>query len=76
VPAKELETDGLPVYTFGGVGKEQMTGVTLPSTVDAATSRLFSMGATQEMELPNGQVVTLHSGLKYGTPRKYSLIKQ
>lgn len=57
VPAKELETDGLPVYTFGGVGNpvENVTG---------GSSALIALHAltpykTVDLALPNGTVMKL-----------------
>ena len=56
VPAKELETDGLPVYTFGGVGKPAESISSLPN---AMFTRVFS-APTKEIETPTGRVLTLH----------------
>jgi starch-binding outer membrane protein, SusD/RagB family len=57
IPAKELETLGLPIYTFGGPGKEQYVG-----TLGIGTLANRSIFGAREMslELPNGQIQTLH----------------
>lgn len=56
IPAKELETLAMPIYTFGGVGNEQymapLAGVTL--------QRAPSSASTPSLELPNGSTMTLH----------------
>jgi hypothetical protein len=62
IPAKELETLALPIYTFGGIGKEQYVGV---NPVVAANASLFGASMTT-IELPNGKVLPLHFP---GTPR-------
>ncbi len=66
VPASELETLGLPVYTFGSPGKEQsLSG--LASGV--AAFKAFDQPATRSIELPNGQLIDLHFPLTQRTSR-------
>lgn len=52
IPAKELETLQLPIYTFGGVGQPVKsvagTGMFLPSLA------IFGQHAQSELQLPNG----------------------
>lgn len=58
IPAKELETLALPIYTFGGPGKEQsLTG--LNTGFLGSVSTLQGMG-TLTLELPNGTTMPLH----------------
>ncbi|MES2177917.1 MAG: hypothetical protein V4550_08605 [Gemmatimonadota bacterium] len=74
VPAKELETDGLPIYTFGGVGKEQSIGVIGgPSTM---ASRIFDGSFTKKIETPSGQVLTLHYPAKTGKVGRSLMFRQ
>ena len=56
IPAKELETLGLPIYTFGGVGKEQ----SLALMGGASMSRSFFPPSDVSVQLPNGTLQTLH----------------
>ena len=66
VPATELETDGLPVYTFGGVGNPVMN-------VAPAGTPLISLnlhpGPTRTLTLPNGQIMQLATPPKRRLPR-------
>ena len=57
IPAKELETLGLPIYTFGGAGKEQY--VAPNSIVVSANASLYGT-STKSLETPSGQLLTLH----------------
>jgi hypothetical protein len=58
IPAKELETLSMPIYTFGGPGKEMFLG-TVGSGVMA--SRGFTFGEpSAELLLPTGDQMTLH----------------
>jgi hypothetical protein len=66
VPASELETLGVPVYTFGSPGKEQsLSG--LASGV--AAFKAFDQPATRSIELPNGQIIDLHFPLTQRSSR-------
>lgn len=56
VPATELETDGLPVYTFGGVGNPDMN--VLPASTPLIELNLHP-GQTRQLELPNGEIMQL-----------------
>jgi hypothetical protein len=56
MPAKELETLGMPIYTFGGVGKEQ----SLSPIGGASLSRSFFPPSDVAIQLPNGELQTLH----------------
>ena len=57
IPAKELETLGLPIYTFGGPGLEQSVG-----SLDGGLMASFSPfnGLQSTIEAPNGKVLGLH----------------
>ena len=57
VPASELETLGLPVYTFGSPGKEQSLSSLTPYVL---ASKIPVEPATRSIELPNGQMLDLH----------------
>jgi hypothetical protein len=56
IPAKELETLSLPIYTFGGVGKEQ-------SLISLGSPQLSfnpsGLSPVKMLELPNGSVMAL-----------------
>lgn len=58
IPAKELETLSLPIYTFGGEGKEQ-------SLISLASPQLSfgltSLSTARMLELPNGSYMTLRA---------------
>lgn len=56
IPAKELETLGLPIYTFGGIGNEQ----SLIAAGGASMSRSFFPPSDVAVQLPTGQLQTLH----------------
>lgn len=66
VPAKELETDGLAVYTFGGVGKPVMNVLSGPAKLSALHS--LSSGRTADLALPNGTVMQLEIPARHGAP--------
>jgi starch-binding outer membrane protein, SusD/RagB family len=58
IPASELETLALPVYTFGGPGNEEFLG-----SVDlgAMASRFFiGSSDVRQVELPSGELLDLH----------------
>jgi hypothetical protein len=57
VPAQELETLALPIYTFGGVGLPVQNVVPATGFKMNANGLLGSGG--KRLELPNGQVMTL-----------------
>ncbi len=57
IPAKELETLGLPVYTFGGVGgKVESIG----ELAGVQVSRNYFGPINASIALPSGQVLPLH----------------
>jgi hypothetical protein len=58
LPASELETLALPIYTFGGPGKEQ----SISSLGSPTLSRVFAApsSVTRSIALPNGQMLDLH----------------
>ena len=61
VPATELQTDGLPVYTFGGVGKPNqnvapMGGSAIPVSFDLKN---YQSGPFKTLALPNGGTMQL-----------------
>ncbi|MEP6733367.1 MAG: RagB/SusD family nutrient uptake outer membrane protein, partial [bacterium] len=58
IPAKELETLGLAVYTFGGVGKEQ--SISSFATGGVLASRNYFGPSQSSIALPTGQVLSLH----------------
>ena len=57
IPAKELETLALPIYTFGGPGKEQSVSGFFTG-LQASVSSLAGAG-TLTMALPNGSTMSL-----------------
>lgn len=57
IPAKELETLGLPVYTFGGAGKEQFIG---GFDTNVLVSRNYFGPSNASIALSNGEVLPLH----------------
>ncbi|HEU4989163.1 MAG TPA: hypothetical protein VFT41_05230 [Gemmatimonadaceae bacterium] len=64
LPAQELQTDGLPVYTFGGVGKPDMdvTGIQAPvSTPVEFNMDKFQQGPWRALNLPDGSSMLLPS---------------
>jgi hypothetical protein len=67
VPAAELENDGLPIYTFGGVGSPVQD--LLPSTSTRFSSSLLGT-STKTMELPSGRLLTLHMKVSHPRPTK------
>ncbi len=63
VPASELETDNLPVYTCGGA-TEDPTGMDVMPPTGAGRSLMASLnrynsGPTRTLDLPNGEVMAL-----------------
>jgi len=62
LPAKELETLALPLYTFGGVGKpiKNMLGGGTP----LSASMLFAPRSDMQLALPNGGSMTLRTSLR------------
>lgn len=66
VPAAELENDGLPVYTFGGVGLP----VQNISPIGARMSANLIGGAVKNVTLPNGQIMALHMKSSIQRPHK------
>jgi len=61
VPGAELETDGLPYYTFGGVGQPVQDVSPLGHPNFAA---VLNAGTVKRLELPNGAVMQLHQGVR------------
>jgi hypothetical protein len=57
VPAAELETDGQPLYTFGGVGAPIMNVV--PATGMSMAASMIPGGPTQKVALPSGQLLEI-----------------
>jgi hypothetical protein len=57
IPASELETLVLPIYTFGGAGKEQSIGGLGFGTMSRS---LLPSGNVRQVALPDGQLVDLH----------------
>lgn len=58
IPAKELETLQLPVYTFGGVGKPVKSVSTVAGMFSASLS-IFNQQSSRQIEMPNGRIMTL-----------------
>jgi hypothetical protein len=67
VPAAELENDGLPIYTFGGVGLP--TQNTAPMTPIRLSVDILG-SASKTMELPSGRLLTLHMKTPHPRPTK------
>ncbi|MGH7688424.1 MAG: hypothetical protein ACREN3_02325 [Gemmatimonadaceae bacterium] len=63
VPASELQVDGLPVYTFGGVGQPDMNmGAGLQSAAPVSFNiQNYQHGAFRALTLPNGTTMNLPS---------------
>jgi starch-binding outer membrane protein, SusD/RagB family len=59
IPASELETLGLPVYTFGGVGKEQSINMADDGSYSNAVIRALSGPATRSLVLPDGSTMEI-----------------
>ncbi|HKO16289.1 MAG TPA: hypothetical protein VJU87_08620 [Gemmatimonadaceae bacterium] len=57
VPATELETLSLPVYTFGGVGNPDMNSFPVGGGLSLSLSK--APGSTKQLELPNGRLMQL-----------------
>ena len=64
IPAKELETLQLPIYTFGGVGQPVKsvagTGMFLPSLA------IFGQHDVSEIELPSGGRMAIRTAVRQG----------
>jgi hypothetical protein len=60
VPGAELETDGVPYYTFGGVGTPDQNVSPLVTPTFAAA---LQQGTVKRLEMPNGSILQLHSGV-------------
>jgi starch-binding outer membrane protein, SusD/RagB family len=58
IPAKELETLALPIYTFGGIGKEESLSGLGGTTLRFLTP--LENASAARLELPNGSAMTLH----------------
>jgi hypothetical protein len=56
IPAKELETLALPIYTFGGVGGTSAA----PYVGVSAANASLSGGATARLETTSGKVLQIH----------------
>lgn len=67
VPATELETVGLPVYTFGGVGKPDMN-VYSAAPLSLSLALTPRPGAAKQLVLPNGRVMSLRPALAHRMP--------
>ncbi len=71
VPAAELQTDNIPVYTFGGA-VENPTGMNIVPTNAgkqfAADLARFQSGPTRSLALPNGQVMQLPTPMAIPRP--------
>jgi hypothetical protein len=61
VPGAELETDGLPYYTFGGVGSPVENLLPIGRSSFAAA---LQAGVVKQLALPNGAVMNLHLGAR------------
>ena len=61
IPAKELETLGLPVYTFGGPGKEQFLG---GFDTNVLASKGYFGPSNASIALPTGEQLPLHFPVK------------
>ena len=57
VPAAELETDGQPLYTFGGVGSPNADVV--PVTGMSMAAAMLPGGPTTKIATPGGQVLQI-----------------
>lgn len=69
VPATELETVGLPIYTFGGVGNPDMNFVPRQTTLSLSLALNPRMGETKQLALPNGKVMELRQAITRRGPR-------
>ncbi|HEX8724429.1 MAG TPA: hypothetical protein VF737_03455 [Gemmatimonadaceae bacterium] len=63
VPASELQTDGLPVYTFGGVGLPDMSRITAGTgtAVPEFNIQTYQNGPWRALSLPDGRTMELPS---------------
>ena len=65
IPAEELETDGLPIYTFGGVGGTSAAAYvgsstpTLRSIVTGNAEQLLSGSRTVMLATPSGKMIPM-----------------
>ena len=61
VPAQELLTDGLPVYTFGGVGQPDMNILTSGASSQPMAFNIqnYQAGPWRSLSLANGTTMTL-----------------
>ncbi len=57
VPAAELETDALPIYTFGGVGAPVMNFT--PGTGLSMAASMLPGGPTTKIATPGGQILQI-----------------
>lgn len=71
VPATELETVGLPVYTFGGVGNPVMNVVPAGQPLSLSLALNAMAGPGKQLELPNGRLMELASPMRRA-PRRVS----
>jgi starch-binding outer membrane protein, SusD/RagB family len=73
VPATELETVGLPVYTFGGVGNPVAS--LAPSEGGLALSLALAprAGVAKDLELPNGRVMPLYPAVVRHAPGRATM---
>jgi hypothetical protein len=60
IPAKELETLQLPIYTFGGVGKPAMS-VTGVGGFFAPSASVFGVQQGSQIELPSGRRMAIRA---------------
>jgi hypothetical protein len=71
VPATELSTDNVPVYTFGGVGLPDMS--MLPGSAEAPAGTFdpqkFEAGPWKSLDLPNGSMMLLPAPFTPPHPR-------
>lgn len=68
IPASELETLSLPVYTFGGVGGPVAN--LMPTTASEAAAALLSPPTSKRLELPSGRVMELHQPTLRRAPQR------
>lgn len=72
VPAAELEQDGLPVYTFGGVGLPVQN--VIPVGSGRFTAALQNPSA-KTIVLPNGRTGTIRTNVYHQSPRAAGVFK-
>jgi len=63
VPATELSTDNLPVYTYGGVGLPDMSVMATGGAMQQAAFNVkkYEAGPFRTLDLPNGSTIQLPS---------------